>query len=98
MPDELDDIRILVLDRGHVFICRCPDPKTTVFWITVTHCRTIRNWGTTEGLGQLYNGPTESTVLDAIVPEHDIPIRAILDVFKVKEDEWAKHLKLTKSA
>ncbi len=92
--DELHPIRIIVADRGHVWVCRCPDPTGAVFWLTVTHARTIGNWGTTKGLGELYDGPTSSTQLHAIVPEKIIPVRAIIDTFIVREDKWANHLSL----
>jgi hypothetical protein len=85
-------IRILVLDRGFVFVCRCPDPRDAGFWLDVTDCRTVRAWGTEHGLGQLYGGPTNKTVLDALVPRKCVPVRAVLDTFEVDQSAWAPHL------
>lgn len=85
-------IRILVLDRGFVFVCRCPDPRDAGFWLDVTDSRTVRIWGTKDGLGQLYAGPTEKTVLDALIPRKVIPVRAVLDTFEVDQEKWASHL------
>lgn len=82
--------RILVLDRGFVVIARLkPHPKKA-FWY---HCRsrTIRRWGTTQGLAQLVSGPTSSTILDEAVTE-DIPFRAILREIHVEGAAWKQHL------
>ena len=87
-----EKIRILVLDRGFVFVCRCPDPRDAGFWLEVTDCRTIRQWGTSKGLGELYAGPTAGTVMDALIPTKIVPVRAILDTFEVEEAKWASHL------
>lgn len=87
-----DPIRIIVLDRGFVFACRCPDPRDAGFWLAVTDARCIRRWGTTKGLGELFHGPTASTVLDARVPERVIPVRAVLDTFVVDQEAWEPHL------
>lgn len=81
----MDDwpIRIIVLDRGFVFVCRCPDPLEYALWLPYRDRRTVRRWGTTEGLGQLCDGPLGSTVLDAVVPEGNVPVRAVLDVMEL---------------
>lgn len=81
-------IRILVLDRGYVKVCRCPDPEGYTFWLPYTDARTIRIWGTTRGLGELVNGPTESTVLDDVIPSGMVSVRSIIDTFLVEESKW----------
>jgi hypothetical protein len=87
-----DPIRILILDRGFVYVCRCPDPQDAGFWLRVTDARCIRRWGTTKGLAELYGGPTSETVLEALVPEQVIPVRAILNTFVVEQETWEPHL------
>lgn len=93
-----EQIRIVVGDRGFVWVGYCADPETTVFWLTLKNTRTIRNWGTTEGLEQLFNGPTDSTELDALIPERKVPVRAIIETFTVSQSKWREHLKAKKSS
>lgn len=85
-------IRIVVLDRGFVMVCRCADPAGFGFWLPVHDARIIRRWGTTNGLAELVNGPLGDTVLDAIVETETLPTRAILRVLEVDQKSWASHL------
>lgn len=82
--------RILVLDRGFVLIARCVDLLTVALYLEATEVRCIRSWGTTEGLGQLIDGPTENTKFDAVINREVIPVRAILRVIDVNVDKWNK--------
>ena len=94
-----EQIRIVVADRGHVWVGRCVDPKTAVFWLTLKDSRCVRDWGTSEGLEELYDGPIpDKTKLDALIPERDVPVRAIIDTFLVDQRKWAPHLKAKKSS
>lgn len=96
MQEELNPIRIIVLDRGYVLVCRCPDPTIHALWMTVTHSRTIRRWGTENvGLGALANGTLPETILDSMVMQESIPVRAILRVLEVNQEAWAPHLSET---
>lgn len=90
-------IRILVLDRGFVMVCRCTDPMQYGFWIPVHDARTIRRWGTSEGLAELYDGPLSGTILDKMIPQETIPTRAILRVLEVEQSKWEPHLKVSSS-
>lgn len=85
-------IRIIVCDRGFVYVCRCNNPMESGFWLPVITKRTIRNWGTTDGLAQLQYGPTSDTVLDEMLGSGIIPVRAILDVQEVDQEAWSKYL------
>jgi len=55
--------RIIVADRGWIFVGDCEDHADGS--VTIRNCRNIRQWGTTAGLGELANGPTSSTKHDA---------------------------------
>jgi hypothetical protein len=58
-----DDIRIVVLHRGHVVVGRY---ERTGEDVVVRHASVIRVWGTTRGLGEIAaGGPTAKTVLDS---------------------------------
>lgn len=96
----MDDnrIRLLVLDRGFVCVCRCPDPTGIGLWLPYTDRRTVRRWGTTRGLGELVAGPTADTVLDDLIPAGAVPIRGILDVYEVEQEPWERHLTPPSSA
>lgn len=54
--------KIVVADRGWVFVgdVTANDDGS----VTIDNAKNIRVWGTTNGLGQLRNGPTESTIVD----------------------------------
>ena len=80
-------LKIVVLDRGFVFIGRIteiPEEGRTI----IDDCLNIRKWGTTEGLGQLRNGPTTDTVLDkcgtVTIPDH-------IFMIDCDESKWSAH-------
>ncbi len=57
-----EDIRIVVLHRGHVVVGRY---ERTGDDVVVRNASVIRVWGTTRGLGEIAaGGPTAKTVLD----------------------------------
>jgi hypothetical protein len=61
-PATIGDKRIIVADRGWVFLGDCEDmPDGSV---TIRNAVNIRKWGTTKGLGQLCTGPTSETIAD----------------------------------
>jgi hypothetical protein len=93
MADDADRIRILVLDRGFVLVGYCPDPAGHLLWLTLTNCRAIRRWGTTQGLAELRSGPTPSTQMDAVMPRELISGRVIIRVLDdLEQDAWRPHL------
>jgi hypothetical protein len=88
-------IRILVLEAGFVMVCRCPDPTGYPFWLPYSDMKIIRRWGTSQGLGELCDGPTETTTLDAKVSEGTCPVRAIINILECSEKglkKWEKEL------
>ncbi len=54
--------RIIVADRGWIFVGDCIDLVDGR--VEIRNAKNIRRWGTTKGLGQLANGPTSSTQSD----------------------------------
>lgn len=81
-------LQIAVLDRGFVYIGYV---KTHAGWVHITNAWNIRRWGTTEGLGQLVNGPLSGTNLDR-VGNVRLPQHALIHLIAVKEEKWANKL------
>ena len=73
---ELGPQQIYVLDRGWVYVGQ--GEKTGDLW-RIRNARNIRVWGTTKGLGELVDGPTDKTKLDA-VGEILVPDRAVISI------------------
>ena len=61
-PLEIGEKRIIVADRGWIFVGACADNADGS--VTITNARNIRRWGTSKGLGELQNGPLQNTVAD----------------------------------
>lgn len=59
-PSHDSEVRIVVLQRGWVVIGRYAEDDDRVL---LTDCHIIEYWGTTQGLGELVNGPTSKTKL-----------------------------------
>jgi len=80
----LQGTAIVVLDRGFVYI-----GNVAVYgdWCLIENAKNIRVWGTTNGLGELVNGPTKDTKLDA-VGNVRAPMRAVISIIDAKADKW----------
>ena len=76
-------IRIVVADQGWVFVGSVVSVSDEGILMENAHC--IRVWGTSRGLGQLVNGPTEKTILDAMGTLH---VKNILFTMEVDQDAW----------
>jgi hypothetical protein len=55
-------LQIVVIDNGFVHVGSC---TLDAGLLQIDNCRNVRRWGTTEGLGQLVNGPRKETIADA---------------------------------
>lgn len=55
--------RIIVAERGWVFVGNCVDKADGT--VTISNARNIRVWGTSNGLGELANGAKSGTKHDA---------------------------------
>lgn len=61
-PIAIGEKRIIVADRGWVFVGDCVDNDDGS--VTINNAKNIRRWGTTKGLGELSNGPLSNTKTD----------------------------------
>ena len=85
----MDNIKIVILQRGWVYIGRFNQEGDTC---TLTNAYNIRRWGTTGGLGQLaLEGKQESTQLDKAgkVTFHILTSIAIINCDQTK---WEQEL------
>lgn len=83
-----DDVRIVVAQRGWVFVGYYGRDERDV---VLKKAKSIRRWGTQHGLGELENGPKKDTVLDmaGTVRMHPLQVIATIDVNK---ETWKKYL------
>ncbi len=84
-----DPIRIVVLDRGWVFVGRVCHLEGGQVRIEQAAC--IRYWGTTKGLGQLRSGPLSGTRLDQAGTLW-VPERAVIFEIDAEEAAWTRAL------
>jgi len=66
---------IVAADRGWVFVGDCERHEDGT--MTIHNAKNIRRWGTSKGLGELTNGPTEKTVFDEYGTVKTSPILTI---------------------
>lgn len=85
---EDSPVRIVILQRGWVVVGYWTQDGENV---TITRAKVIRRWGTTAGLGELVDGPTDDTVLDpaGTVRAHILGVVATLDA---DTDAWSEVL------
>ena len=78
-PTDSQPWRIVIAQRGWVFVGRYHADGDD---ITLSDASVIRRWGTTNGLGELVNGPLVETVLDpaGVVRLHRLGVVAMVDV------------------
>ena len=79
------DIRIVILQRGWVFVGRYTRNGEDCA-LTGAHC--IRRWGTTRGLGQLASeGPQPNTTLEA-APEVGFHVLTVIATIRCDAAKW----------
>jgi hypothetical protein len=81
-------IKIVVLDRGWVFVGRV---TTMAGEVKIEQAQCIRRWGTTRGLGELRNGPTAHTQCDP-AGTVTVPGRAVICMLDVEGDAWTHEI------
>ena len=78
------DIKIIVADRGFVYIGNAEESDD---FVRLTNASNLRVWGTTKGLGELVNGPLSGTKLDKVGTLR-IPNRAVISIIEVEQAKW----------
>ena len=88
-PKPDGEIKIVVLDRGFVYVGRVTieNPEDLDAMVVMRDAKNIRIWGTTKGLGELTNGPTAKTVLDDCGTVR-APWRAVISLLDTKAGSW----------
>jgi hypothetical protein len=83
------EVKIVVLDRGFIFVGYVTQDEQFIY-IDKASC--IRRWGTTQGIGELRNGPLNETTLD---PAGVIraPVRALIFTIDCDASKWSAYLK-----
>lgn len=84
LPQPQGDIKIVVLDRGFVYVGRVEFDGD---FLLITGAKNIRAWGTSKGLGELVNGPLSATKLDAVGTVR-APVRALIHMIDVEQSKW----------
>ena len=85
VPDTKGDTKIVVLDRGFVYVGKVSYDGD---FLMIHNAHNIRVWGTTRGLGELVNGPTSSTKLDKAGTVR-APMRAVIFTLDVIGAKWS---------
>lgn len=78
------DIKIVVLDRGFVYVGRVAIEGD---FVVISSAKNIRKWGTSKGLGEIVSGPLANTVLDTIGTVR-APLRAVIHMIEVEQSKW----------
>lgn len=78
------DIKIVVLDRGFIYVGAV---EVTDDFVTITNAKNIRQWGTTKGLGELISGPLADTKLDSTGTVR-VSKRALISLIDVDQSKW----------
>lgn len=83
-----EEVRIVIGQRGWVWVGRY---STDGEEVTLRDAKNIRRWGTTQGLGELCQGPLPETVLDPVgtVRLHQL---AVVATYDCDSEVWAEHL------
>lgn len=84
-PNYLGETKIVVLQRGWVFIGRFKKEGQNC---TLANAFNIRSWGTKKGLPELVNGPTATTILDKCEGIVEFNELTIVCMISVKEESW----------
>ena len=82
--DTVGDIKIVIADRGFVYVGHVEEQED---YVRLTYASNIRVWGTTKGIGELVSGPTSNTKLDKVGTLR-IPNRAVISIIDVEQAKW----------
>lgn len=84
-PNYTGDIKIVVLQRGWVYIGRFERTNNDC---KLSNAYCIRVWGTTKGLQELVNGATSSTKLDKCEGVVEFDWLTVIHTITVKSSAW----------
>jgi len=84
VPGTDGNIKIVVLDRGFVYIGYVVIEDE---FVVIRHAQNIRCWGTKNGLGELVNGPLPETKLDPVGTVRAAK-RALISLIDVEQSKW----------
>ena len=79
------EIKIVVLQRGWVFIGRFERNGNDC---KLHNAYNIRIWGTTKGLPELVNGPTNKTILDKCEGVVEFNYLTVVCMITVNQSKW----------
>ena len=88
-------IFIFVCDRGFVIAGEAEPHESLALCWRLPRSRTVRQWGTTDGLAELKDGPLPATVLDPVC-ERTLPFRSVIDIIHLTEEgakRWGESLR-----
>lgn len=92
MASKFNGFMIVTMQRGFVWV---GDVESDGKYVTIRNGNIIRRWGTTKGLGELVNGPTENTILDPGPKGVRVVTcleSAIIQALDVDKEAWAGKL------
>lgn len=84
VADTDGDIKIVVLDRGFVYVGYVTIEDE---FVVIRHAKNIRYWGTKNGLGELVSGPLAETKLDHAGTVRAAK-RALISLIDVEQSKW----------
>ena len=84
-PNYMGEIRIVILQRGWVYIGRFTRNEN-LCQLKNAYC--IRTWGTTKGLQELVNGATTKTVLDKCEGVVEFDWLTVIHTIEVNQGSW----------
>lgn len=82
------EVKIVVLDRGFIFVGHVTQDDQSIY---IDNASCIRRWGTTQGIGELCNGPLPETILDRAGVIR-APVRALIFTIDCDASKWAPYL------
>ena len=82
--DTEGEIKIVVLDRGFVYVGHVTIEED---FVVIRRANNIRHWGTKNGLGDLVSGPLPGTKLDPVGTLRAAK-RALISLIDVEQSKW----------
>jgi len=86
-------IKIVVLERGFVYVGRVDQANDSVISaaVTIHGARCLIRWGTKKHLGQLVDGPLDGTSLGGACTVQ-CRLGQVIHMIEVSQDGWSKHI------